>query len=172
MNEYIESIQKRFLYYKGVGERAMKQLKEEQLFFKPSIESNNIAIIVNHLYGNMLSRWTNFYTEDGEKEWRYRDAEFEDKILSGKDLKKKWDKGWACVFDVINNITVEDLQKTVTIRNEKHSVIGAINRQLTHYSYHIGQIVYIAKICQDKQWQSLTIPKGKSQEFNQQMKNR
>ena len=170
MNEYIESIKKRFLYYKSTGEKAIQQLTEEQLFDKPSPESNSIAIIVNHLHGNMLSRWTNFYTEDGEKEWRNRDAEFENEILSEKELKEKWDEGWACVFGVIDELTITDLQKKVFIRSEKHSVIDAINRQLTHYSYHIGQIVYIAKFYKDKQWASLTIPKGKSKEFNRQFK--
>ena len=170
--QYIESVKKRFLYYKSVGERAMQQLTEEQLLFKPSQESNSIAIIVNHLYGNMLSRWTNFYTEDGEKEWRNRDNEFEDIILSSNDLYKKWNRGWTSVFNIIDNITAEDLQKTVFIRGEEHSVIDAINRQLTHYSYHIGQIVYIGKINKDKQWESLTIPKGKSKEYNKRLKNK
>ena len=172
MQAYIESVQKRFRYYKDVAERAMAQLNEAQLFQKPSSESNSIAVIVNHLHGNMRSRWTNFFTEDGEKEWRRRDEEFEDRIRSKKELREKWDAGWQCVFDVIDHLTVEDLNRSVTIRGEAHSVIDAVNRQLTHYAYHIGEIVYVAKMYKDHECRSLTIPKGMSEEFNRRMKNR
>ncbi len=170
MEKFIKSIQKRFAYYKRVGEKAIEQVMDKQLFLKPSPESTSISIIVNHLHGNMLSRWTNFYTEDGEKEWRNRDSEFDDIIHSRNDLQTKWNEGWDCLFDIINDLSVEDLKKEITIRGEKHSVIDAINRQLTHYAYHIGQIVYIAKLYKDNQWKSLTIPKGKSKEFNKRLR--
>ncbi|HCQ28661.1 MAG TPA: hypothetical protein DIU39_00130 [Flavobacteriales bacterium] len=170
INELIESLQKRFHYYENVGIRAIEQIKDEsKLFWQYNEQSNSIAITVNHLHGNMLSRFTNFYTEDGEKPWRKRDAEFENNIHSKKELLEKWHEGWNTVFDVIDNLTPEKLNGTVTIRNEQHSVIDAINRQLTHYAYHIGEIVYTAKMICGNDWQSLTIPKGKSEEFNRKM---
>ena len=169
MNELIDSLQKRFHYYESVGIRAINQVPEDKLFWQYNEESNSIAIIVNHLHGNMLSRFTNFYTEDGEKPWRKRDAEFENNIHSKEELWQKWQEGWKIVFEVVDNLTPVKLNGEVTIRNEKHSVIDAINRQLTHYAYHIGEIVYIAKMICGKNWQSLTIPKGKSEEFNRKM---
>ncbi len=169
MQAYIQSIQKRFHYYEDLGRRAIAQVNEEGLFWRYNAESNSIAVLVNHLHGNMLSRWTNFYTEDGEKSWRTRDAEFENSIKSRAELLQKWEEGWKCVFDIIDALQVEDLEKTVYIRAEPHSVIDAINRQLAHYAYHIGEIVYVAKMQQGDKWQSLSIPRGESEAFNRKM---
>ncbi|MBP6687726.1 MAG: DUF1572 family protein, partial [Lacibacter sp.] len=119
--------------------------------------------------GNMLSRFTNFLTEDGEKAWRNRDTEFEEQQLSKDALLKKWEEGWACYLSAVKNLTADDLLKTITIRSEELSVVDALNRQLAHYPYHVGQIVYIGRMIKDNQWQSLSIPKGQSQQFNDQM---
>lgn len=162
---YLASTIHLFKYYKKLGESAMDQIKEEDLFKEPSSESNSIAIIVNHLSGNMLSRWTNFLTEDGEKEWRNRDAEFENTDHNKKDLLERWEKGWSCFISTLEKLTPNDLNKEITIRGEKHSVTEAINRQLGHYAYHIGQLVYIARMLSE-QWKSLSIPKNQSTEFN------
>ncbi len=172
MQDYIKSIQKRFHYYQELGSRTIRRLQEDDLFWQPNAQSNSIAVIINHLHGNMLSRWTNFFTEDGEKEWRDRDAEFEDLIKSKTEALEKWQAGWQCVFSTIDNLSTEDLQKTILIRLERHSVIDAINRQLSHYAYHIGQIVFIAKMIQAENWQSLTIPKGQSKTFNKMMRDK
>jgi len=118
----------------------------------------------------MLSRWTNFLTEDGEKSWRTRDAEFEQEIKTKDELLKKWNTGWDCVLNAVENLSVEDLSKKVTIRQEEHSVIDAINRQLAHYAYHIGQLIYVAKLIKDEKWETLSIARGKSKEFNAGMK--
>jgi hypothetical protein len=147
----------------------MEQLDEENLFWQYNDASNSIAIIVQHLWGNMLSRWTNFLTEDGEKEWRERDAEFEKVIRTKEELIIKWDEGWDCLFDALKSLTKVDLDKTIYIRKEPLTVIDAINRQLAHYSYHVGQIVYIGKMQLNDRWISLSIPKGNSKEFNDKM---
>ena len=164
--DYLESVIKQFEYYKLLGERAMDQLSEEQLFWQYNEESNSIYLVVKHLSGNMLSRWTDFLTSDGEKEWRDRDAEFETDTQGREQLLAKWNEGWQCFLDALRSLREGDLQKIVYIRNEGHSVMEAINRQLAHYPYHIGQIVYIAKMAADKDWKSLTIPRGNSQQFN------
>lgn len=170
MEEYLNSIIKRFKYYRKIGLMAIEQVPEEKLFWQYNSESNSIAIIVNHLHGNMLSRWTNFLTEDGEKQWRNRDAEFEQVIKTKNELLKKWNEGWDCLLNAVESLNVDDLHKTITIRNEKHSVIDAINRQLAHYAYHLGQIIYVAKMIKDTEWQTLSIAKGKSEDFNMKMK--
>lgn len=162
---YLESVLKQFEYYKLLGEKTFSQLPEEKLFWKYNDESNSISIIVQHLWGNMLSRWTNFLTTDGEKEWRNRDAEFEDNIQSKDELIAKWDEGWKVFLDTLYSLKEEDLSKLIYIRNQGHTVLEAINRQLAHYSYHIGQIVFIGKMCAG-QWESLSIPKGKSTTYN------
>jgi len=167
--EYLESVKKRFLIYKSLGDKAMEQLEEENLFWQYNEASNSIAMIVHHLWGNMLSRWTNFLTEDGEKEWRDRDQEFEKVIKTKEELILKWDAGWECLFAAIDSLTNEDLDKTVYIRRQPLTVIDAINRQLAHYSYHIGQIVYLGKMQLNDRWFSLSIPKGNSKEFNDKM---
>jgi hypothetical protein len=167
--EYLQSVKKRFLIYKSLGDKAMEQLDEENLFWQYNEASNSIAMIVQHLWGNMLSRSTNFLTEDGEKEWRERDQEFEKVIKTKEELILKWDAGWECLFAAMDSLTDEDLDKTVYIRRQPLTVIDAINRQLAHYSYHIGQIVYLGKMQLNDRWFSLSIPKGNSKEFNDKM---
>lgn len=164
---YLNNIKKQFEYYKSVGEKTFNQLQEEDLFWQYNEASNSIAIIVNHLWGNMMSRWTDFLTADGEKEWRNRDLEFESVIHTKSELMKKWDEGWDCVFKAINSINEENFETKIYIRNQEHSIVEALNRQLAHYSYHIGQIVYIGKMIKGNNFKSLTIPKGKSGEFNE-----
>lgn len=164
--EYLNSIRKQFEYYKSLGEKTFEQLKAKDFFWQYSEESNSIAIIVNHICGNMKSRWTDFLTTDGEKEWRNRDSEFESEIKSEVELLSKWNDAWNCLFGALNSVDNENFDTKVYIRNQEHSIIEAINRQLAHYSYHIGQIVYIGKMIKGSEWKSLTIPKGKSTEFN------
>lgn len=166
-SEYIEGIQKQFAYYKSLGEKTIDQIPDEKLFWQYNSESNSIAIIVKHLWGNMKSRWTDFLTTDGEKEWRQRDAEFENDIASKEDLLNKWNDGWQCLFEALESIDQDNFNQPIYIRNIGHSIIEAINRQLAHYSYHIGQIVCIAKMIIGEEWQSLSIPKGKSTAYNQ-----
>lgn len=168
MNSYLESIRKQFEYYKKLGEETFEQVPEEKLFWQMNEESNSIAIIVKHLNGNMLSRWTDFLTSDGEKTWRKRDGEFDNDIINKEELLLKWNEGWTCLFDAINPLTDEDLEKTIYIRNMGHSIYEAINRQLAHYSYHVGQIVFMGKVIQNDEWKSLSIPKGKSKEYNKE----
>ena len=144
-NNYLESIQKQFLYYKTIGEKAIDQLEPEQLFISVNEDTNSIAMIIQHLSGNMLSRFTDFLTTDGEKPWRNRESEFENDITTKAQLMELWEKGWACMFDAINPLTEADLEKEIFIRNQGHTIIEAINRQLAHYPYHIGQIVFIGK---------------------------
>ncbi len=155
-----------FEYYKNLGEKTFVQLTDEQLFFRPNNESNSVGILVKHLWGNMLSRWTDFLEEDGEKEWRDRDGEFEPTITTRKELLEKWEQGWTCLFDALNGIREQDLNKVVYIRNQGHSIYEAIQRQLAHYAYHIGQLIYIAKQATSSNWESLSIPKGGSDSFN------
>jgi hypothetical protein len=166
MNDYLNSVKKQFEYYKMLAEKTFDQLPEEKLFWKFNNESNSIGIIVTHLSGNMLSRWTDFLNSDGEKEWRNRDAEFEDLINSKVELLSKWDNAWKCLFDSLCSLNEDDLYKIVYIRNKPHSVTEAINRQLAHYPYHIGQIVFIGKMAKNNDWDSLSIPKGKSSSYN------
>src|ERR1044071_4703227 len=130
---YLESVKKQFLYYKQLGDKAMDQLSDEKLFWQPTPESNSIAIIVQHLWGNMLSRWTDFLTTDGEKAWRQRDAEFENNIKTRSELLSKWNEGWSCLMNTLDLLTESDLQKKIYIRHEEHTVTEAINRQLAHY---------------------------------------
>ncbi|HWY97843.1 MAG TPA: DUF1572 family protein [Bacteroidia bacterium] len=169
-NHYLETTKKTFLQYKKMAEAAMAQLSDEQISWAPSPESNSIAVIVKHLWGNMLSRWTNFLTTDGEKDSRDRDAEFEATDISTRtQLMEKWEEGWKCFIDCSNSLKPEDLDKVVKIRGEDHTVIQALQRQLAHYSSHIGQIVYLAKMQKDKDWETLSIPKGQSKQFNANM---
>jgi len=163
---YLESITKQFEYYKSLGEKAMDQLKEEQLFIVPSKESNSIAVIVQHLSGNMLSRWTDFLTSDGEKEWRKRDEEFEEVMKTKVDLMTAWNKGWNVLFSTIKSLKPEDLRKVVYIRNQGCTVVDAINRQLAHYPYHIGQMVYVAKLLVTNDWKTLSIARNQSNSYN------
>jgi len=162
---YLESVIKQFEYYKLLAEKAFAQIPDDKLFWQYNEDSNSIATIVKHLAGNMLSRWTDFLYTDGEKEWRDRDAEFENDITSREEMLSKWHEAWNVFLDTLHSLTEADLEKTIYIRNQGHSVMEAINRQLAHYPYHIGQIVHIAKLCADH-WTSLSIPKGSSKQFN------
>ena len=155
-----------FRYYKKLGERAMAQCPDDALFASLDAESNSIAIIVKHMAGNMRSRWTDFLTTDGEKPDRNRDTEFETPPKTRAELKELWERGWKHVFDALEPLGDEDLVRTITIRTEPHSVMQAINRQIAHYSYHVGQIVYVAKHLSGSKWQTLTVPKKESAEFN------
>jgi len=168
MGNYLSSCIKQFEYYKGLGEKTFAQISDEKLFSKPSEESNSIATIVKHIHGNMMSRWTDFLTSDGEKEWRKRDEEFESDIQTREELLQKWNEGWECLFGALRPLTEADLDKEIFIRNMGHSVTEAINRQLAHYSYHLGQIVFIGKMFADKNWNSLSIAKGASKAYNKE----
>ena len=163
---YLQSAHKQFAYYKTLGDKSFAQLPDEALFWQYNPSSNSIAIIVQHLHGNMLSRWTDFLTTDGEKDWRNRDAEFETVITTRAELLQKWEDGWACIFAALENLNTNDLETEIYIRNQAHTVTEAINRQLAHYPYHIGQIVFIAKMATDHNWASLSIPKGNSNTYN------
>jgi hypothetical protein len=172
MQDYLTSVIKRFQTYKALGESTFAQLSDEGLFWQYNAESNSIAIIVQHLSGNMLSRFTDFLTTDGEKPSRNRDQEFSTTITTRQELLDKWNAGWDCLFNALNTIKEEDWDKDIYIRNERHSVIDAINRQLAHYPYHVGQIVFIGKMIAGEKWQSLSIAKGQSESFNAQMFNK
>ncbi|MCD0466418.1 DUF1572 family protein [Flavobacterium sp. ENC] len=165
-DSYLDSVKKQFLYYKTLGEKAMDQLEPEQLFTAVNEDTNSIATIVKHVSGNMLSRWTDFLTTDGEKEWRNRDAEFENDLLSKEEVFAFWNKGWDCFLNTLDSLKTEQLSEIIYIRNEGHTVIEAINRQLAHYPYHVGQIVFYAKQLKKDNWESLSIPKNKSENYN------
>ncbi len=167
-DNYLESIRKQFEYYKLLGEKAMAQVPDEKLSWQYNEDSNSIATIVKHLWGNMLSRWTGFLTSDGEKDWRNRDAEFENDIHTRDELMQKWNEGWNCLLRALNALAAGDLDKIVYIRNEGHTVMEAVNRQFAHYIYHVGQIVLLSKMCADNGWVALTIPKGNSEAFNKE----
>ncbi|MCL6266443.1 DUF1572 family protein [Flagellimonas myxillae] len=167
--DYLQSVKKEFNRYKSMGEKTFAQLADDDIHWTYTKEDNSIAIIVKHIVGNMLSRWTNFLTEDGEKTWRNRDTEFETPYASKKEMLIAWEKGWACLFRALNSIDRTNFDSKVKIRNEEHSIIQAINRQLGHYPSHIGQIVFIGKMIKKADWQSLSIPKGQSEAFNKKM---
>jgi hypothetical protein len=164
-NNYLSNTGKLFRYYKSLGDTAIERLNDEQIHWQYNEQSNSIAVIIKHIAGNSLSRWTDFLNSDGEKEWRNRDDEFED-TMSMEELIELWEKGWQCLFDAIDPLTAADLTRIIYIRNEGHTVTEAINRQLAHIPYHVGQIVFIAKMITGETWQSLTIPKGQSKDFN------
>ena len=163
---YLESAKKQFEYYKMLGDKTIAQLPDDKLFRQYNDESNSIAIIIKHLSGNMLSRWTDFLTSDGEKEWRHRDSEFDNDIKTKTELIQKWNEGWNCLFKALNTLQEDDFSKTIYIRNQSHTVIEAINRQLAHYPYHVGQMVFIGKMICNENWVSLSIPKGNSNGYN------
>jgi len=158
-----------FRYYKGLTERAMEQVSDEQLVAALDGEMNSIAIIVKHMVGNMRSRWIDFLNSDGEKADRKRDTEFENPPATRAALMKLWEEGWKCVFTALEPLSDADMNRTVEIRGEPHSIMQAINRQITHYAYHCGQIVFLAKHLQSTQWKALTVPRGRSEEFNQRV---
>ena len=159
---YLQSAIKRFREYKALGDKTFEQINEEEMHLQPNKESNSIAVIIQHMHGNMLSRWTNFLTEDGEKEWRKRDNEFEVHQFTKQQLTDLWNEGWKLFLEVLESLSPDDLLKTITIRNQPLSVMDAINRQLAHYSYHVGQIVYLGRWVRDSEWKSLSIPKRKA----------
>ncbi|SFW75357.1 DUF1572 family protein [Chitinophaga sancti] len=166
---YLDSALERLSYYKSLGDKTIARLSDEQLLWQPEGEPNSIYLIVKHLSGNMRSRWTDFLSSDGEKEWRNRDEEFENGVASKAAIISLWNEGWQVILDAIGSLTPEDLEKQVLIRSEPHVVVDAINRQLMHVPYHVGQIVYLGKILQGEKWLSLSIPKGGSQAFNDRM---
>ena len=158
-----------FRYYKSLAEKAIVQVTDGQLFTVLDAEMNSIAVIVKHMAGNMRSRWTDFLTTDGEKPDRHRDTEFADPPATREALLADWEEGWQCLFGALEPLSEQDLQRTVTIRGEAHSVMQAINRQMAHYSYHCGQIVLLAKHFRHDEWQSLSIPRRQSEEFNRRV---
>lgn len=164
---FLTGTKKLFQYYKGLGDKAIAQLNDEQVNWRPNEVSNSIALIVHHLSGNMLSRFTDFLTSDGEKPWRNREAEFEVGYKDKAELLAAWEKGWNQLFFTIDSLTEADLERIIYIRNEGQSVMDALQRQLAHYPHHVGQIVYIAKMLKGDDWKSLSIPKGGSQGYNQ-----
>jgi hypothetical protein len=166
--DYIESSMKQFQYYKYLCDQSILQIKEEDLFWSSDERSNSIAIIMQHMYGNMMSRWTDFLHTDGEKDFRNRDLEFELSLDNKDALLEKWEEGWNCLFTALDSITAEYYDHIVYIRKQGHTIVEAINRQLCHYSYHAGQIVYIARQ-RASSWSSLSIPKGDSNNFNKKV---
>lgn len=165
-NSYLSSVIKQLEYYKSLGDKTIALLSLEELKKEPVEDSNSVSIIVKHIVGNMLSRWTNFLIEDGEKVWRKRDEEFIDNFKSKNEILVTWNKGWICLFEAVKPLKNNDLDKIIYIRNEGHSVTEAINRQMMHYAYHIGQIVFLGKLIKGNEWQSLSIPKGDSKIYN------
>ncbi|MET4138337.1 DUF1572 family protein [Pedobacter sp. UYP1] len=168
INNYLESVFKQFEYYKMLGEKTFAQLTDEQLFYQYNLESNSIATIVKHISGNMLSRWTDFLTTDGEKDWRNREAEFDNDVQNRAELMLLWNEGWTCLFTALKSINSDNFEQIIYIRNQGHSITEAINRQLAHYPYHIGQIVFSGKMLKEKEWDSLSIPRGDSQKVNEE----
>lgn len=163
---FLENSRKLFIYYKSLGDKSFAQLNEADLFWQYNPQSNSIAIIVNHLWGNMMSRWTDFLQADGEKDWRNRDLEFEDIIRTKAELLLKWEEGWACLFKALDTINADNFHQKVYIRKQAHTIVQAVDRQLAHYASHIGQIVYIGRMIKGAEWESLSIPKGESQQYN------
>ncbi len=168
MESYLTSAIKQFQYYKSLGDKTFSQLSFDELKHEFSEDSNSVTIIVKHIVGNMLSRWTNFLTEDGEKEWRKRDEEFVDDFNDTEAMLEAWERGWACLFSAIEPLTASDLNRIIHIRNQGHTVTEAINRQLCHYSYHIGQIVFLGKLHKGESWKTLSIAKGQSKSYNKE----
>jgi hypothetical protein len=164
---FLTGTRKLFQYYKGLGEKAIAQIDDEHVNWQPNEVSNSIAIIVHHLTGNMLSRFTDFLTSDGEKSWRNREAEFEVGYKNKAELIQAWEKGWATLFSAIDSLKPEDLEKIIFIRNEGQTVMDALERQLAHYPSHVGQIIYIAKMVKGNDFKSLSIPKGASSTYNE-----
>jgi len=167
---FLQTAIKRFYACKDLADKTFAQLQPADFFWQPNESSNSLAIIIQHMSGNMISRWTNFLTEDGEKPWRSRDKEFTLQFTEENALLQAWEQGWRCLFDALSALTEDDLLKTIYIRTEGQSVIDAIHRQLAHYGYHVGQIVYLGRLIKNESWQTLSIAKGQSEAYNQQMK--
>ncbi len=172
VQNYFEDAVASLKNYKKLADKAIAQVKDDEFFVTLDDEANSVAVIMKHMAGNMFSRWTDFLTSDGEKSDRNRDMEFVIGANTTKDeLLDYWERGWACVFAAIEPLKLEDFERTVSIRGEPHTIVMAINRQLMHYSYHIGQIVFLAKHFRSTQWNSLSIPRNKSAEFNLKMQS-
>jgi hypothetical protein len=166
---YLKSVDKEFRLYKSLGEKTFVQLTDEDIHWKYQQYDNSIAVIVKHLVGNMLSRFTDFLTEDGEKPWRQREAEFEDTYATKKEMLAAWEKGWKCLFGALTNLNAHNFNGTVRIRNEEHTVVAALNRQLGHYANHVGQILMLGKMIKGADWISPSIARGGSEAFNKAM---
>ncbi len=164
---FLASTKKQFTYYQLLGNRTFDQVSDDDLFWQSPSENNSIAIIVNHMHGNMMSRWTDFLTTDGEKDFRKRDQEFEDLIKTRARLMAKWNEGWQMLFTALDSINENNFTNLVYIRNQGHTIPEAVNRQLAHYAYHVGQIVLIGQMRCGKNWKSLSIPKGDSKAYNE-----
>lgn len=167
--DYLQSVFFEFQRYKILGDKTFAQLSENEIHWKYTETDNSIAIIVKHIVGNMLSRWTHFLTDDGEKPWRNRESEFELPYTTKAEMISAWEKGWNCLFDALNSINSKNFETKVHIRGEAHSIVQAINRQLAHYPNHVGQILFIGKMIKGKAWISPSIPKGDSEAFNKKM---
>ena len=167
VQNYLDDSRAAMRAYKKLAEKAIAQLEDEEFFVTLDEEANSVAVVMKHMAGNMLSRWTDFLTSDGEKPNRNRDMEFVIESSTTKDdVLAYWERGWQCVFDALDPLRPEDCEKTVLIRGEKHTIVQAINRQLMHYAYHIGQIVFLAKHFRSAEWNSLSIPRNRSSQFN------
>lgn len=167
--DFIESLVSEFRRYKTLGEKTFAQLSDDEIHWRNDTNDNSIAIIVKHIAGNMLSRWTNFLTEDGEKNWRHRETEFENPPTTKAEMIAAWEKGWNCLFEALDMVNKENFNQKIKIRNEEHSILEAVQRQLGHYANHVGQIVYVGRMIKSNDWQSLSIPKGGSADFNKKM---
>jgi len=173
VQNYLEDALSSFRAYKKLADKAIAQLKDEEVFVTLDEEGNSIAVVMKHMAGNMLSRWTDFLTSDGEKPDRNRDMEFLIEPHTSKDdVLAYWERGWKSVFDALESLRPEDFEKKITIRGEEHTIVQAINRQLTHYAYHIGQIVFLAKHFRSAEWKSLSIPRNRSSDFNAYLGNK
>lgn len=169
VENYLANVKFEFERYKSYGDGTFIQLNEKELHWQSSQTDNSIALIVKHMVGNMLSRWTNFLTEDGEKEWRNRDDEFLAPPQSRKQVIELWEKGWSSLFNALDLLNQDNFESEIKIRGEGHTIIEAVNRQLGHYSSHVGQIVLLGKLQKGHRWKSLSVPKGKSEQFNREM---
>lgn len=169
--QFLSSAIRRFQEYKALGDKTFLRLNDEEMNRQPNEVSNSIAVIIQHLHGNMQSRWTDFLTEDGEKPWRQRDEEFEPHGLTKRELIALWTMGWSTVFTALESLQEDDLLKTITIRSQPLTVIDAINRQLAHYGYHVGQIVYLGRWMKEGEWTSLSIPKKVAEEVSEEVKS-
>ncbi|MEL6560834.1 MAG: DUF1572 family protein [Bacteroidota bacterium] len=167
VDEYLKNIKTQFKSYKEVADKTISQLTEKDLYWNYNEESNDIACIMIHLSENMLSRWTDFFESDGEKEWRDRESEFASQNLSYSELIDRWNEGWNCLFSARDSIDESNFHRPIRIRNKKIKLIESITRQIAHYPYHIGQIAFIGKMILNEKWHSPSIPKGKSNEYIQ-----
>lgn len=165
-SNYIKSTKQQFLYYKMLGEKTFDQLSDDELFWQYNDVSNTMSVMVKHLWGNMMSRWTDFLTSDGEKDTRNRDGEFVSDIKTRNEMMTKWEEGWKCLFTALDTVNTENWETTIYIRNQGHSIAEAVNRQMMHYAYHIGQMVYLGRMIKGDEWLSLSIPKGDSKAYN------